>query len=216
MTVVELPERIEPSRLGRGELIKAARERGLSVVGTTVELIERVNAWQAEHLPPVVEVDGDDDGDDLGLDDIADVREAPAVRAPAAVTQPPVSHPFRDDVITVGRDEWEAMRAQMAELTRKASAGDVAKPLDLPAAGMVVGKQKVGLFPSGYRVEHLVGPRPIDDVSHFQLLEDTHNRAREAGYRTKGAPYAGLRVGYAADDRGNRTAIYEVSVHLED
>jgi hypothetical protein len=93
-------------------------------------------------------------------------------------------------------------------------------PADVPAAAPVKAtpapKQKTGFFEATntYRAEFPLGPRAtIDDPTHYQFIEETHNAARAAGYRPKGAPYAGTRVGFSVirtENGAMRSVIYEV------
>lgn len=81
--------------------------------------------------------------------------------------------------------------------------------------------QKTGFFPdlNVYRVEFPIGPRgSIDDATHMQFIEDAHTTARQAGYRTLGAPHAGVRVGRSTMNVNGApmaTAVYEVCAREE-
>lgn len=91
-----------------------------------------------------------------------------------------------------------------------------------PPAGGRPAKQKVGFFEhmNTYRVEFPLGPRAqIDDPTHFQFIQDTHEAARAAGYTTKGYPAGGERKGFSVirtDNGPIRSVIYEVPARLED
>lgn len=92
----------------------------------------------------------------------------------------------------------------------------VAGPIRRPA------KQKTGFFENSntFRAEFPVGPRgTIDDATHMQFIEDTHNAARAAGYRSLGAPHAGKRVGKSVmmvEGRPMQTVVYEVHARIEE
>lgn len=94
----------------------------------------------------------------------------------------------------------------------QAPAGEVASAPAGPAPAPPV-RQKTGFFPktNTFRAEIPIGPRKIDDETHFACIQGTHDAALEAGYATRGAPWAGHRVGYSAF-QGMRSVIYEVSV----
>ncbi len=83
-------------------------------------------------------------------------------------------------------------------------------------------KQKIGFFEAinTYRAEFPLGPRAqIDDPTHFQFIQDTHEAARAAGYTTKGYPAGGERKGFSVirtDSGPMRSVIYEVPARLED
>ena len=63
---------------------------------------------------------------------------------------------------------------------------------------------------STYREEYPIGPRDVDDNTHMELIKATHDAAVAAGFRSRGAPWAGARIGYSKK-QGVRTVIYEVS-----
>jgi hypothetical protein len=202
---------VDPSRLGRGDLMRACADRKLPHIGTNIQLIDSINQWQEANgvsAPPPVEVEQDDEPD-LGLDDTA----APATgEAPSAVA--PVAG--KEDTVRVSRTDWEAMQAQIAALmanTPVAGQPVISGPLTIaaPATGAAP-PEKTGVFPGGYREEFEIGYRDIDDVLHFKLIEEAHHAAWEAGHRTKGAPHAGKRIGFSSR-RGVRTAIYEVALN---
>lgn len=219
----------DPSRLSRGQLMKAAklREMPIDVSHSNIDLINSLNQWMDANgvRRPAVEVEaedetGEDDGPDFDLD-AETLSQAPATGATSAsapVAGTATGAPtIQGDSVTISRTEWDSMQAAIARLLA-GQQGAVAKPLDEATAapvGINAAPQKTGVFPGGYRAEHIIGHRGIDDTLHFQLLESTHNEAVAAGYRTKGAPLAGLRIGYSKDDRGVPTAIYEVSIFRE-
>jgi hypothetical protein len=205
--------RVVPSTLNRGQLLKACNARPgleITVSDTNIQLIEKLTAWQNDYLPAVVEPD-DEDGDEDGLD--LDDEVAQAVGELREAAKQPVDVPAY--VPHADRDpapmSIDAIAAREAA-PKPPAAGP--KSASGPAAGQVraTPKRRTGEFPGGYRAEFLVGFRGIDDNLHRTLLEETHHKAWEDGYRTKGAPYAGLRIGFHGDgDR--RTVVYEVSIN---
>ncbi|HEX8106101.1 MAG TPA: hypothetical protein VF516_00170 [Kofleriaceae bacterium] len=193
---------INASTLSRPQLMKAAAARGLQQVGTNVELVNRINQWQQEQgLYPPPPPDEDELDLEVG-DDEDDDEPGPA---PEAVGTERAPDPDEDE------DPEPAPLPMPAAPTMKLpAAGKVASS---PAAG--VKKRRTGEFPSGWRAEYRVGWSGINDELHFRLIEETHHRAVEAGYRTKGAPYAGLRIGYHGQGDA-RTVVYEVAISRED
>jgi hypothetical protein len=123
----------------------------------------------------------------------ADALELKPGTAPAPVAPPVVAASVADPIT--------------GPATSSAPAETVKAPVKI--------KQKTGFFPATntFRAEFPLGPRAtLDDATHFQFIEETHNAAAAAGYRTKGAPLAGTRIGYSVirTENGNmRSVIYE-------
>jgi hypothetical protein len=203
--------RVVPSTLNRGQLVKACNMRpGLetSVSDTNVQLIEKLTAWQNDYLPAVEDDEDEDDGDGFDLDNELMPAVVEAARQPVD-TPIRASHADRDPAPTpidalAARDAAPKPPAAGANSASAPAAGQ-----DRPAARP---KRRTGEFPGGYRAEFQVGYRGIDDNLHRTLIEETHHKAWEAGYRTKGAPYAGLRIAFHGQgDR--RTVVYEVAIN---
>lgn len=109
--------------------------------------------------------------------------------------------------------------------TQPSAAGEVnsasAPAADAPPARPQ--RQKVGFFAATntYRAEFPVGPRgTLDDATHMEYIESTHNAARAEGYIPKGAPHAGTRVGRSViempDGSKMASVIYEVFARREE
>lgn len=102
-------------------------------------------------------------------------------------------------------------------------AAGVTDSASAPAAGQPRRKQKTGFFEETnvFRAEFPLGPRgSLDDATHMQFIEETHNAAREAGFRPMGAPYAGHRFGYSQiqvpGQAPMKSVIYEVHARKEE
>jgi hypothetical protein len=63
-----------------------------------------------------------------------------------------------------------------------------------------------------FRAEYLIGAHEVSDVDHARFIAETHERARLAGHITRGGITVGERVGFAADEHGQRTVIYQVMI----
>lgn len=79
--------------------------------------------------------------------------------------------------------------------------------------------------PEGYvnglfRAVHPTLSRQIDDARHMQFIAATHEAAQRAGLHTRGAPWAGHRVGFTVITEPNGmpvlAAIYEVAARQDD
>lgn len=107
--------------------------------------------------------------------------------------------------------------------TVEAPAAGVTDSASAPAAGGPRKKQKVGFFEETnlFRAEFPLGPRgSIDDPTHYQFIEETHNAARAAGFRSLGAPLAGKRFGFSTiqvpGQAPMKSVIYEVHARKEE
>jgi hypothetical protein len=186
---VELTLEQKLSQLNLRQLQQEAKARGLSGAGSTVDLIGRITAYENEGGIIPEEPN-------LGLK--PGVAPAPADLSVAA-PGPGNSH-----------------------LTTTRAAADVVPPSSAAQTTMKALPSKTGYreVTNTWRTEFPIGSRnQIDDATHFQFIEDTHADATKNGFRTKGAPYAGKRVGRSSitvDGRSITTAIYEVSVFSPD
>lgn len=120
---------------------------------------------------------------------------------------------LQDDPLTDAPQVVVAAVVPPPVVAAQAPAGEVASAPAGPAPATPPARQKTGFFEktNTFRAEIPIGPRTIDDETHFACIKGTHDAAAEAGFTTRGAPWAGHRVGYSTF-QGMRSAIYEVSV----
>lgn len=216
------------SQLGFRDLQKLCKARGLLADGKAPELIkklrehDRVTGSAVDLTVPDVEPDGDD-GPEIDLLALGDVVPAGApdggevASAPSSGPSPglepgPVE---RSQVVAFGPTGPALVPPDQGRSVTPApivpeTAGRRHEERNLTTRGGPVENPNREI--TAYRVEHAVGPRDLIDADHFDLIARTHALAEEAGYRTRGAPTIGTRVGYATGSDGGRTAIYEVSV----
>jgi len=194
-TPVELTLEQRLSRMGLRELQQEAKGRGLSGAGNTAQLVGRIVDYEANG----------------GI-----IPEEPPMELKPGIAPAPTGNPPAAPAPGNAHLAPAATTAAPADVVPPASAGSTT-----PAARSL--PSKTGFRPdmNTWRSELTLGPRgTIDDATHFQFIEDTHNEARQAGYRSKGAPHAGKRVGRSSistgDGRRITTVIYEVSVRDPD
>jgi hypothetical protein len=170
----------------RGDILAAARERGVSGFGSNVEILKRIADVDAANEDP------------LGLDDEPDQSNTPET-PPAAATgsSPPVAAGGPDpagDPPVASTDP--SFKVRLADHVRAAADSN----------------GKTGVFGGVFREEFPLGSREIDDQYHFHLITETQAAAYAAGHIPKGGAHIGHRVGYSVDGAGRRTVIYEVPI----
>lgn len=212
-----LPEtpRMRFSRMNRHELQRECKARGLRGDGTNPEIIERLVSFEEQGgvSPDLVDGDGP-----LPLDD-----EEPQTPAAGGMASAPAAGPSGATMGAASAPEWAVkLSGQLDEFNARPMAPTTPPPA-APAprdqfAGLTRASAREASRPrigfdeasSTYRAEFPIGRATLDDPTHFALIQATHDAARGAGLKTRGAPYGGERVGFAARD-GMRTAIYQVS-----
>lgn len=216
----EAAEGVKPdySRLGFRELQQLAKSRHLPGDGSTIDLVNKLKAYDVQHGLEVDTTvpDGDDEVDLLADDpDPNETVDKPSepIAPPAPADKPsnptPEAPPVRAETPTGGGEVASAPPPAGPALP---AANDQRGRADLATkAGLVgVGEGHGGTAVRAFRQEFPLGPHEITDVMHFRYIADTHGYARAAGYETKGGLTIGERVGYGVDADGHRTVIYQV------
>ncbi len=186
--VPELTLEQQLSRLRIHELRQEATRRGLSGGGNAPSLISRIVSYE-------------ENGGVIPEEDAVELKPGYAPSPVEPTTQQPAA------------GEVNSASAPAAGEPR-GSGFFVGDPLS--RATVKAPRQKVGFFAgtNTYRAEFPLGPRgTIDDATHFQFIEDTHNAARADGYRSLGAPHAGKRVGRSeinVNGQRMQSVVYEV------
>jgi len=241
---VEGPPPPDYSRLGFRELQRLVKARGLNAEGKSVDLIEKLKAFDAEHgLDVNTEVPAgaeDDDEVDLLADDLNDsaTRHTPDKAAQEATPAEPLTHiqttggggdasPAPPPATTPETDTPAPVGVGPAT-PAVAVVSDPDAPKGLPPAyirsrpnmavrdGVVkVGEGHGAAEVRAFRRQFVIGPRDIGDSEHVKYIEDTHAAAHAAGYETKGGITVGERIGYATDAAGMRTAVYQVPLRRQ-
>lgn len=218
------------TRVGFKALRVLCKERGLSAEGNSIALVERLQAWDAQH-GKTVDLSAVEDLDPLGLDD-DDTPESPVGGGEAASASSPTGAPTAgEDVIGIGTTATAGIVTGLPEGSSITSAAPAvvvrAEPEQgwgLPSATTKTGKADLtvrdGLVRVGqghgaaevraFRVEYPHGPREITDNDHFGYIAETHAAAHAKGLQTKGGVTVGERVGEGRDADGRRTVIYQV------
>ena len=92
---------------------------------------------------------------------------------------------------------------------------DNEQPEVVEDASATSGPPPEGLSGGLYRKAYPVPSTEVADSRHMELIAATHEAATQEGLRTRGAPWAGHRVGFKFGDLG-LMAIYEVSARGND
>jgi hypothetical protein len=216
------------TRVGRRDLQQICKVRGIPADGSNVDLIAKLQAWDARHgADPDVTVP-DDDVDLLGDDDETPAGGAAASNPPAGPAAPEgavrAGQPGTPDVgASAARGESAAAPTVTTTLPGAPAVTVTAAPAGAEAAHVKRGRPDLsvtdGVASQGegtlgpknaYRAAYTIGDRDVTDDDHFRYIADTHARAAAAGMQTKGGATIGERVGYGTDGNGQRTAIYQV------
>jgi len=177
-------------------LQQMCRDRGLPVSGTKQDLISRLAAWELRGVAeqplgdPDSPIEPDDpDGLQVPLDpDLAQHAMDNGTIQVTGMSGPPFDYEGYDQDDEDDEDD------------EAPGAGDDAPP----APGY---RNPRGAYHAVFPVDS----EQVSDEDHMWYLTLTHQNARELGYRTRGAPYAGRRVGFTRAEDGQLLAVYEIS-----
>lgn len=206
------------SRMGRQQLLREAKARGLTGYASlsNPDLIDRLVQHDQQQIPPeegeeeAPLIDGVDGDFGPEFDEGGEDPAAEEVASTSAAGSPPAG--------------WQGALADRVEQDRARAAAPpqaAPQPRDQFAAPTRASvrpqRARTGFdeATSTYREEFPIGNRDVDDATHFDCIQGTHKAATDAGYRTRGAPWAGQRVGYSRR-QGMRTVIYEVSARTRE
>ncbi len=195
---------MEYSTRTRPELVKLCKERGLSGAGTNEDLIERLQAQDAE----VAGQGADEDplADDLTDEPADDGQEADE---PDAGTEDEATEPAAAPPTPPAAAQPEARVPQVVAAEQSEQAAEDRAETD--RAGVMDPTVKDGRTGKVFRRE-FYPTRTIDDGYHAHLIAETHHAAHAAGLRTKGGLTVGHRVAESVDAAGKPTVVYEVYV----
>jgi hypothetical protein len=192
---------MEYSTRTRPELIKLCKDRGLSGAGTTEDLIERLQAQDAE-----LAEQGQVDDDPLADDDEQEVDE------PVTDTSDEGTEPAAEPVASTSAAQPETRVPQVVAAERSEQATEDKAAAD--QSGRADPAVKDGRTGKVFRRE-FYPTRTLDDGYHAHLIAETHHAAHAAGLRTKGGLTVGHRVAESVDAAGKPTVVYEVYVATE-
>lgn len=194
------------STMRRKDLIPIADTRGLATWGTYAEIRARLEAYDAASEPPTPREEptamqiavGDDTGKDNDPGDKILEQAAQAPREPAPKPKVAEVDPLYQRVV-----EQQAMIAQLqGQLAAVVQGSNKAMVSGEPAAYSVPTSERV------FRYEFtLIEGTELTDQLHTSLCEQVVTKAIAAGYRVRGG---GRRTAWGVNERGERTAVYEV------
>lgn len=178
-------------------LQQMCRDRELPVSGTKQELIARLAAWE---LREVAKQPLGDPDSPIEPDDPDGLR---------VQLEPELAEWARDNG-TIQVSGWSG--SGFDNVDESWDGDDDEDDDEAPGAGMDASSAPGYHNPRGSYRHHIpVEGTEISDQDHMQYLEQTHQAARELGYRTRGAPHAGHRIGFVTGEDGQLNAIYEIS-----